>query len=308
VPRSCGNRHCPTCQWHKTQEWLAKQVDRRLPCPYFLITFTVPPELQRVIRSHQRAGYEALFQSALDALRKLAADPKYLGAARLGLLAVLHTWGRTMNFHPHLHVLVPAGGLSKDSQQWHASPDHFFLPVKPLSVIYRAKMRDALAAAGLADKVPAQVWDRPWIVHCKAVGDGENCLQYLARYVSRVAISNRRIVSCDDGQVAFQYRKSGSRRWRTMTLNALEFIRRFLQHVLPSGFMKVRHCGFLSPNARESHDEIQQRIEEYYSALVEQLPAEEREPTEVTCPDCGRPMRLLGMLPAPMVLAYDDSG
>jgi hypothetical protein len=268
----------------------------------------VPPELQRVMRSHQRIAYEALFQSALHALRKLAADPKYLGTDRLGLLAVLHTWGRTMNYHPHLHVLVPAGGLSEDARQWQASPDHFFLPVKALSVIYRAKLQHALAAAGLADQVPAQVWHRPWIVHCKAVGNGENCLEYLARYVSRVAISNRRIVSCEDGQVAFQYRKPGSKRWRTMILDALEFIRRFLQHVLPSGFMKVRHYGFLSPNARQTNDEIQQRIEEYYSGLVERLPAEKTEPTVVTCPDCGGPMRLLEVLPARAVIAYDDSG
>ena len=140
------------------------------------------------------------------------------------------------------------------------------------------------------------------------MGNGENCLEYLARYVSRVAISNRRLVSCDDDQVAFQYRKPGSKRWRTMTLDALEFIRRFLQHVLPSGFMKVRHYGFLSPNARQTNDEIQQRIEEYYSGLVERLPAEKTEPTVVTCPDCGGPLRLLRVVPARVVIAYDDSG
>jgi hypothetical protein len=307
VPRSCGNRHCPTCQAHKTQQWLDKQIERLLPCPYFLITFTVPQGLRSLIRSNQRVGYQAMFQAAVAALRKLAADGKFVGASQLGLLAVLHTWGRQLDYHPHIHILVPAGGLSEDGGQWRPSRAQFFVPVEALSPIYRAKMRDALEAAGLKRQVPAAVWDSDWVVHSKAVGDGQECLRYLARYVFRVAISNRRIVSSDDQQVVFLHRKSGSRHWRRMTLDALEFIRRFLQHVLPSGFMRVRHYGFLRPNGKPSPEEIGKLIEEYYSGLVERLPAAETTPVQppvVTCPRCGEPMRLLRVTVAPPV--YDS--
>jgi hypothetical protein len=310
VPRSCGNRHCPTCQGHKTHRWLRKQVRRLLPCPYFLITFTVPPLLRRLIRSNQKVGYEAMFQAAVGALRKLAADPQFVGASTLGLVAVLHTWGRRLNYHPHIHMLVPAGGLSKDGQQWCGSRSLFFVPVQALSEIYRAKMRSCLEQAKLIEDVPRAVWELDWVVHAKAVGDGRQCLRYLAAYVFRVAISNRRIVSADDGRVVFQYRKSGSRRWRRMSLDALEFIRRFLQHVLPSGFMKVRHYGFLSPNAELSISEIEQRIEDYYGGLVEKLPPEDREqadPPEVRCPRCGEPMRLVRVMPLQPVPTLDSS-
>jgi hypothetical protein len=309
VPRSCGNRHCPTCQAHKTQQWLDQQLRLLLPCPYLLITFTVPQPLRRVIRSNQRVGYQAMFQAALAALGKLAADPRFVGACRLGLLAVLHTWGRQLDYHPHIHVLLPAGGLSEDRRQWRASRAQFFVPVEALSPIYRAKMRDALEAAGLKGQVPAAVWDSDWVVHAKPVGDGQHCLRYLARYVFRAAISNRRIVSCDHGQVVFLYRKSGSRRWRRMTLDALEFIRRFLQHVLPSGFMRVRHYGFLHSNGKPSVEEIGELIEQYYSGLVERLPAVEAtpsQPPEVTCPRCGQPMRLLRVTSTRPVPLYDS--
>ena len=297
VPRSCGNRHCPTCQGHKTQQWLDKQMRRRLPCPYFLVTFTVPEELRGVIRSNQRVGYEAMFQSSVAALRKLAADEHYLGSTELGLLAVLHTWGRTLEYHPHIHMLVPAGGLSKDGRQWRPSPSQFLVPVEALSVIYRAKMKDAFETAGLNAQVDSTVWQSDWVVHCQAVGNGDHCLRYLARYVFRVAISNRRIVSCDDGRVVFLYKKSGSNRWRRMSLCAMEFIRRFLQHVLPSGFLRVRHYGFLHASSSKSTAQIGELIDDFYSGLVERLPAEpttRREPPVMVCPECGAPMEFVG--------------
>jgi hypothetical protein len=308
VPRSCGNRHCPGCQQHKTQQWLDKQVQRRLPCPYFLVTFTVPQELRRLIRSNQRVAYEAMFQSSVAALRTLATDERYLGAVKLGLLAVLHTWGRTLDYHPHIHMLVPAGGLSGDAGQWRATGSLFLLPVKALSVIYRNQMRDALRAAGLDGQVDSTIWDSDWVVHCQPVGNGEHCLRYLARYVFRVAISNQRILSCDEGRVVFLYRKAGSRRWRRMTLDAMEFLRRFLQHVLPSGFLRVRHYGFLHAQAKESPAHIGRLIEDYYSGLVQSLPVEPttlHEPA-VSCPDCGEPMELVKLSFAPPMPLYDS--
>jgi len=231
VPLSCGNRHCPRCQGHKARKWHERRQAERLPTPYFLITFTVPASLREFVRGHQKVGYSALFRAAIGTLKKLAADPKYVGSSRIGCFAVLHTWGRAMNYHVHLHVVVPAGALSEDGQKWLPSRADFFVPVWAASKIYRAKFRDELARAGLLAQVDPRVWDEAWTVDSRAVGDGKRVLDYLAPYVYRVAISNRRIVSCQDGQVTFMYRPSGTRRWKPMTLAALEFIRRFLTHV-----------------------------------------------------------------------------
>src|SRR5271169_1446558 len=212
IGRSCGNRHCPTCQHDKTEEWLETQTGRLLPCPYFLVTFTLPPELRAVARSHQRIIYSALFEASSEALRKLAADPKFLGTDRLGFWGVLHTWGRTLEYHPHVHYVVPGGGIDADSSRWLPSRADFFVPVKALSPIFRAKFRDALAREGLLNQVDPAVWDRDWVVDARAAGDGQAALRYLASYVFRVAIGDHRIVWCDDGMVTFTYRRVGSNR------------------------------------------------------------------------------------------------
>ena len=302
VPRSCGNRHCPTCQQHKTREWLDKQMARLMPSPYFLITFTLRARLRRVARTHQRIVYAAMFQAAATALQALAADPRFVGTRRLGFVAVLHTWGRQLDYHPHIHLIVPAGGLAEDGRRWCPSRDSFFVPVRALSKLYRAELRKLLQRAGLAHAVDRAVWKALWVVHCKAVGDGRYALRYLAPYVFRVAISNRRIVSCDNGRVVFQYRKSGSRRSRTMSLDAFEFIRRFLQHVLPSGFQKVRHYGFLSPASKQSIDEVRRMVENFNfcreltaTALAVAAPSA----PEVRCPRCANPMRFVRMVLPP---------
>lgn len=202
------------------------------------MTFTIPATLRPFVRSNQRACYGALFRAAADALQKLARDPRFLGAARLGFTAVLHTWGRAMTYHPHLHVVVPAGGLCEDGKTWMPSRPDFLVPVKALSKIFRAKFRDEMAKAGLLAEIDPAVWRENFNTDSRAVGDGESTLTYLSRYVFRVAISNARILSCDNGRVRFRWKKSGSRRWRTMELDALEFIRRFLQHVLPPGLRR----------------------------------------------------------------------
>ena len=154
--RSCGNRHCPTCQQDKTRAWLETQTDRLLPCPYFLLTFTVPAALRDWIRSHQRVAYAALFEASSEAIKTLAADPKHVGAARCGFFGVLHTWGRTLEYHPHVHYVVPGGGLNADGTQWRPSHAHFFVPVRALSILFRAKFRDALKQAGLLDTSRSQ--------------------------------------------------------------------------------------------------------------------------------------------------------
>jgi hypothetical protein len=256
IGRSCGNRHCSTCQQNRATAWLQKQTAQLLPCPYFLLTFTLPAELRPFVRAHQRVGYGALFDASSAAIKLLAADPKYLGTPRPGFFGTLHTWGRSLAYHPHVHYVVPGGAPNADGSAWLPARANFFVPVKALSIIFRAKFRDELRQAGLLEQVNPAVWQKQWVVHSQPAGDGRATLKYLAAYVFRVAISNRRIRSCDDGQVTFSYRKSGSRRSRTCTVHAHEFLRRFLQHVLPAGFQKVRYYGFVSPNARSSTEKL----------------------------------------------------
>ena len=252
MPQSCGNRHCPQCQGSKAKQWLQTQQERLLPCAYFLITFTVPKELRRFVRSHPRDCYRLLFDTAAASLIELATGPRYVGSRNLGFTGVLHTWGRTLCFHPHVHFIVPGGGFSADGESWLSSRIDFFVPVRCASQLFRAKFKAAVAQRGWLREISREVWQKDWVVHCKPVGDGRLALRYLAPYVFRVAISNRRLVRCEaDAEgvwhVTFTYRKSGCRRDRRMTVTAEEFIRRFLQHVLPDGFQKVRHYGFAHP-------------------------------------------------------------
>jgi hypothetical protein len=308
--RSCGNRHCPSCQQDKTKAWLETQTDRLLPCPYFLVTFTLPAELRDLARSHQRAVYSALFEASSAALRGLAADPRFVGTDRIGFFGVLHTWGRTLEYHPHVHYVVPGGGLSTDGSRWLPSRADFFVPVKPLSILFRAKFRDALKREGLRDRADPAVWSRDWVVHSQAAGDGRASLLYLAPYVFRVAIGDHRIVSCNDGKVTFTYRRVGSNRPRKMTLDAHEFLRRFLQHVLPPGFQKVRHYGFQSPNSGTLLEAVRWLITVALGAIFT-LTTERADPPATIplprCPVCGGPMCLLGFAQAPVPAVFDTS-
>jgi hypothetical protein len=240
VYRSCGNRHCPTCQHFKTREWLENQTNRRLPGHHFMITFTVPEGLRRFIRSHQRVGYSALFKASSAAIRKLAGDDWHIAGDLPGFFGVRHTWGCTLEHHPHIHTIAPGGALSAKDGRWHPSRVEFYRPVRALSKIFRAKFRDDIKAAGLEGVIPIEVWETEWNVNCQAVGASTASLRYLAPYVFKVAIANSRIVKVENRTVTFRYRKPRSSRWRTMVLDVLEFIRRFLQHVLPTGFMKIR--------------------------------------------------------------------
>jgi len=287
VFRSCGNRHCPNCQHHKTRQWLDKQLDRQLPGHHFLITFTVPEQIREFFRKNQKAAYNALFKSASEALQKLAADEKYIGGDLAGLLAVLHTWGRIMPYNPHLHCVVPGGAISKKDGKWHPSRVDFYVHVDPLSIIYRGKFRDEMMKAGLMEQIPAEVRDMRWNVNIQAVRTSENTVAYLAPYIFRVAISNSRIVKVEDHKVSFKYKKSKSHRWRTMTLDAMEFIRRFLQHVLPTGFMKVRYYGFLHPCCSVSLKEVSARIELAFDFELKVSRPEKKPLPELVCPKCG---------------------
>jgi Putative transposase/Transposase zinc-binding domain len=297
--RSCGNRHCPTCQQDKTKAWLEKQTAQLLPCPYFLLTFTLPEGLRAFVRAHQSVAYAALFEASSAAVKKLAADARHIGSQRCGFFGVLHTWGRTLEYHPHVHYVVPGGGLSEDGSQWFPSRADFFLPVRALSIVFRAKFRACMQQAGLCGQIDPAVWRQDWVVHSRPAGDGRASLKYLAPYVFRVALSDRRIVSFDDQTVTFSYRKSGSHRWRKMTLDAMEFIRRFLQHVLPSGFQKVRHYGFLSPSGRLSIEAVRWLITLHNGQVFLLLAQPEQTPIwepRLRCAECGGPLNVVDLI------------
>ena len=293
--RCCGNRHCPVCQQGKAEAWLVRQLDRQLPTPYFMLTFTVPASLRDFLRRHPREGYGALFAASAGAIKTLAADDKHLGADTPGFFGVLHTWGRQLQYHPHIHYVVPGGGFSSTDGRWHAADRGFFLPVRALSPIFRAKFRDAMRDLGLLAEISADVWTVDWNVNCQPVGDGQASLEYLSRYVFKVGISEGRIVRADDSQVVFRYRKVGSSRARTLALAPLEFMRRFLQHVLPTGFMKVRYFGFLSPSFSMPIAEVQGRIElaqGFATRAAQNARAEvSTARAALCCPQCGGTLR-----------------
>ncbi len=267
---SCRNRHCPKCQGHKQAAWLEAQCANLLEVPYYHIVFTLPQALSPLALQNKRVLYGLLFRAASETLSTIARDPKHLGA-KIGFTAVLHSWGQTLLHHPHLHCVVPAGGLSTDERRWIAAREQFFLPVRVLSRLFRGKYLSYLQQAYrqgelvLAGRLQHLVcprawralleplWKIKWVVYAKApFGSAEQVLKYLARYTHRVAISNRRLVSLKDGQVAFRYKDyRQGRRERVMRLEAVEFMRRFLLHVLPKGFVRIRHYGFLSNRSRK---------------------------------------------------------
>jgi hypothetical protein len=257
---SCRNRGCPKCHRTDTERWLNRRRKDLLPVTYFHVVFTLPKELRHFVRAHQKVLFGVLFLAAARSLMKLAADEKYVGG-QIGLLCVLHTWTRAMVWHPHIHCLVPSIGLSQDGQYRLPSGKNYLVPVVALSRIFRAKFM-SLASKALPDVTfPESVWKTDWVVYSKHAAQGaDKVLTYLARYVYRIAITNNRILSFENGDVTFRYKDSQEHRWRTMTLPSLEFMRRFLQHVLPDGFHKVRHYGLLHPANREKLKRLQEGL------------------------------------------------
>ena len=262
---SCRDRHCPKCNASKQAAWLESRLSRLLPVPYFHVVFTLPEQLNALALKNQRVIYNLLFRAASQTLLELSANPKRLGA-QIGFTAVLHTWGQNLLFHPHLHCVVTGGGLSRDGQRWIASREKFFLPVRVLSLLFRGKflaeLKSLYAAGQLKLTGNAQPLEEPgefqrlldqlyrqsWVVYAKPpFGGAEQVYRYLGRYTHRVAISNRRLESFEHGKVSFRYKDyADDNRIKTMRLDAEEFIRRFLLHVLPSGLVRIRHYGLLA--------------------------------------------------------------
>jgi hypothetical protein len=268
---SCRNRHCPKCQGAAAQAWLADREAELLPVPCYHVVFTLPGPIADIAYQNKAAIYAILFKAAAETLLTIAADPKHLGA-RIGFTAVLHTWGSALTHHPHVHCIVPGGGLSLDGQRWVSCRPGFFLPVRVLSRLFRRLVLEQLTAAQqtgrlhffadhapLADGDAFAAWLAPlrkveWVVYAKRPFAGpEAVLAYLSRYTHRVAIANSRLIACDDNGVTFRwkdYRAKGRERHKVMTLASDEFIRRFLIHVLPSGFHRIRHYGLFANGGR----------------------------------------------------------
>jgi hypothetical protein len=264
---SCRNRHCPKCQGAAAREWLAEREADLLPVPYFHVVYTLPAQIADIAYQNKAVIYDLLFRASAETTLTIAADPKHLGA-RIGFMSVLHTWGSALTHHPHVHMVVPGGGLSPDGSRWIACRPRYFLTVEVLSALFRRLLLEMLVAAHhagrlqffganarLADKTAFATYLRPlrkidWVVYAKEPFAGpRQVLRYLSRYTHRIAISNRRLISADETGVTFKYkdyRIDGPARYKTMTLAPDEFIRRFLIHVLPKGFHRIRHYGLLA--------------------------------------------------------------
>lgn len=331
VGRSCGNRHCPACGHEKTQVWVEKQREKLLPVHHFLVTFTVPRELGLVLRGEQettqQAGYRCLFDASSQSIRDVGAATKRLRGCKLGYFGVLHTWGRDLQtYHPHIHYVVPGGGVKVDDNgdavSWQSTPKNFLFHHGTLMRVYKAKLAHEFREAGLYEQVPVETWQKDFVVDIQAVGDGVSTLKYLAPYVHRVAISDKRIVAVDEQLVKYTVRPSKSNRSVSRTVSGDIFVRSFAQHVLPSGFMKIRHFGTMSSNSRVSRDELKWLVWLSLGWTFWLASGYAPQPKPLTsplrCADCGGEMKVIAVTCDAIVptalsssgsaLAYYDSG
>lgn len=282
---SCHHRACPRCGGGRTAEWTLKQTARLLPVPYFLVTCTVPDPLRPIFAAGPELLHDLFFAQAARALQTTAARSRHLGA-ELGMVGVLHTWGRQLQHHPHLHFIIPGGGLTADQTRWRpARRADWLLPKAAVEAALRQGMEAALRAAApqLHAQVPGLCWREGWWIHCQPAGTGENVVQYLARYVHRTAISDERIVSASDACVSFRYRDSATQQPRTCTLTADEFMRRYLQHVPPPGQHRVRYFGWMHPAAKKRR----LIVETLLAVVIVVRPAANAPAWHRHCPHCG---------------------
>jgi len=293
---SCRNRHCPKCQHENAQGWLDKQQALLLPVPYFLLTFTLPSGFNEVARSHQRLLYDLLFKTSAAATQQLAQEPRWLGG-QIGMVGVLHTWGRNLAYHPHIHYLVPGGGWQDAEKRWVPARPDFLLPVRALSRVFRGKLRQALRHTDCYARIPPNVWQQEWVVHCEGVGSGLNALKYLAPYIFRVALSNNRLLKLEGDRVTFRYRATDTGTEKRCTLSAEDFIHRFLQHVLPKNFVTVRYYGFFAATRRARLTALRHSlfpVADLNARHTDQpalsLGSAPLQPNTFLCPHCGQPM------------------
>jgi hypothetical protein len=285
----CRNRACPKCHGSQTRRWLEERQAELLPCDYFHAVVTVPPELHGMFRRHQKLLYGLLMQVAAEAVKELCGNRRHLGALP-GILSVLHTWNGRLRYHPHVHMLITGGGITPDGQRWNPARGQFLVPVVVLSRKIAAKFRHALKAKApsVSTGIPANVWRREWVSFVKHYGHANQAvLNYLSRYVFRTAISNARILGMDQTHVTFRFKDRNTDTWRTERLPGVEFLRRFLQHVLPRGFHKVRYYGLWHPSKRTKANRA-------WVELMLETPAETTKP-----PNLADLLESLGQLPQP---------
>ena len=300
---SCKNRHCPKCGNDKSQKWIEKQKQKMLPVDYFMVTFTIPQELRFVCRSNQKLFYSIMFKASSDALKTLLGDPEYAGG-KAGFIGVLHTWTRLLMYHPHIHFIVPAGAFDVVRNRWNSTDPKFLVPVFALSKLYRRNFQKELRKRNplIYRSIPTYVWRLGFNSNSKLMGNGENALGYLARYLHRVAISNNNIIACKEGKVIFRYRESGTNKTKYQTVPILEFMRRFLQHVLPVGFQKIRYYGFLNAAAKSDWEKVKAYFQLKEIAVSEQPKSEH----VFYCPKCKRKMlHFASILRKPRAPPYD---
>ena len=282
---SCRNRHCPKCQAGDAERWLEKQRKLLLPCSYGFATFTVPAGLREVTRSHQLVTYPILIRAAARAVLEVAGDRRFVGGLT-GVMAMFHTCTRTMIFHPHVHIVFPVGGLGENGNSWiKPRKRRYILPSYAVSKIFREEVEREFRREGLYDLVPKKDWCRPWRTKMMLVGTGEKVLLYLSRYLFRVAISNERILAYDGGRVTFKAKAA------QVTLDVEEFIRRFLQHVLPKGFVKVRYYGLWASACRPKLEKARRILEDHHASIGKKPPqtatSESASRPTPRCPKCG---------------------
>jgi len=324
---SCRNRHCPKCQWTAAQAWLTAREAELLPVPYFHVVFTLPGAIGAIAYQNKAKVYGMLFSAAAETLTTIAADPKHLGA-EIGLTAVLHTWGQNLGHHPHIHCIVPGGGISSDGKQWVQCRTDFFLSVRVLSRLFRRLFLERLEEAhgkgelqffsdlvGLADEESFKTYLAPlrkteWVVYAKRPFAGPSqVLAYLARYTHRVAIANSRLLKVDNNHVSFRwkdYRENGEHKAKVMRLDADEFMRRFLLHVLPDGFHRIRHYGLFANGHRADKLVLCRKLLEVPPTTTERHGEDHAAPDNdpPPCPCCGGRMRVIETFDGPLSRPY----
>ena len=302
VPHSCGHRHCPHCQHHESQQWLERQMKKQVPAEYFLLTFTLPAEFRALSWAHQNVVYELLMRCSWETVRTFSKNDRQLRGTP-GAIAVLHTNTRQLEFHPHVHLVMPAAAVDAKQRQWRTKRLGYLFNHQALAKVFRAKMLAGLEAAGLT---PPQRYPKKWVVDCKSVGSGEKALIYLGRYLYRGVIAQKDIVACDNGQVSFRYRNAKTDKMEQRTVPGAHFLWLVLQHVLPKGFRRARNFGFLHPNCK--------RVIALLHVLLKFVPAQAatwfKQRAPILCVCCGAVMTIMktrirsvftGGVPAPIV-------
>ena len=298
---SCNNRHCPRCGGDKTGQWLKKQLDRLLPVPYFFVTFTLPEAFRPLFRSHQQIYYSLFFDASSQALKDLALNKRFLGG-HIGFFGVLQTWAANLIYHPHIHYIVPGVALSMDHKRWIKIKDKKFLVhVLPLSIRFKSLFKQALEKTNpnLYSQIPDFVWHQDWVVHCQPAGYGREVIRYVAPYVYRTAMTDHRHLTLNGRTVSFTYKDHETNKRKPCSLDVMELFRRYLQHVLPDGFVKVRHFGLMGANQGHRLQQLKWLILKSLSkkeqACFLDIHFDVRE-KQLLCKACGSPLVLIGIL------------